>query len=302
MWEGMKYRDTYGRWEEKGEALALPPWGENRFRLLSLWDMLRFSADRFQHVMTALSAFSQLIRDSPQVESLPPETVEVLLQESEELFAQLPALGLRLSAVTAEEIKVLLRQDPSVAQLESLLSELMRRVHHELEFVLFLVVPADKYDFYQPPAPLFGQEVWDRFPSAIFDIGEAGKCFALDRYTACVFHLMRALEVCLAALARDLSVAYERGANWNKILNQVDKALKEKLQANSVEKALRWKEREEFYSGAAALLRTVKNAWRNSVSHTQYAYDEERARMVYQAVEGIMRHLATELQEKESTV
>ena len=42
---------------------------------------------------------------------------------------------------------------------------------------------------------LFGNFVEDHFPSASPEISEAGKCFALARYSATVFHLMRVLEI-----------------------------------------------------------------------------------------------------------
>ena len=43
-------------------------------------------------------------------------------------------------------------------------------------------------------------EVNDKFPSAAFDIDEAGKCLAIGRSTAAVFHLMRALETAIRAV------------------------------------------------------------------------------------------------------
>jgi hypothetical protein len=38
------------------------------------------------------------------------------------------------------------------------------------------------------------------------DADEAGKCFAVGRYTACVFHLMRIMERCVQKMGRDLGV------------------------------------------------------------------------------------------------
>src|ERR1700687_6353897 len=44
-------------------------------------------------------------------------------------------------------------------------------------------------------APPFGYDVAKAFPRASDDILEATKCYALERYTASVFHLMRAIEI-----------------------------------------------------------------------------------------------------------
>jgi hypothetical protein len=55
-------------------------------------------------------------------------------------------------------------------------------------------VPQDKLKFYNK-TDLFGDEFKTKFPSANVEIIEAGNCFAFDRFTACVFHLMRAMEI-----------------------------------------------------------------------------------------------------------
>jgi hypothetical protein len=42
---------------------------------------------------------------------------------------------------------------------------------------------------------LFGPEVTGAFPSSIDNIRNAGTCFAVEQYDACVFHLMRVFEL-----------------------------------------------------------------------------------------------------------
>ena len=61
-------------------------------------------------------------------------------------------------------------------------------------------VSAERSDFYLAHS-LFGGKVDSAFPSAHHDIGEAGTCYATDRNTACVMHLMRVLELGLSAFA-----------------------------------------------------------------------------------------------------
>src|SRR5262249_6091339 len=55
---------------------------------------------------------------------------------------------------------------------------------------------------------LFGEEVATKFVPANQDIEEAGKCLALSRGTATVFHLMRVMEAGLKALAKPLGIPY----------------------------------------------------------------------------------------------
>ena len=53
---------------------------------------------------------------------------------------------------------------------------------------------------------LVGPEVDQAFPSARDDIREVGNCLAADSNTAAVFHMMRAVEWALRALASDLGL------------------------------------------------------------------------------------------------
>jgi hypothetical protein len=56
----------------------------------------------------------------------------------------------------------------------------------------FFHVPKERVDFYNNKS-LCGELVAEKFPYAVPDIIEAGNCYALDRPTACVFHLMRVI-------------------------------------------------------------------------------------------------------------
>ena len=92
------------------------------------------------------------------------------------------------------------------------IAELDKLLRNELDYVRFFHVPDLKLDYYNAPA-LFGTEVKDHFPSATFDIKEAGNCYALSRNTACVFHLMRVLEIGLTVLGAVFGVSLAH-TNW----------------------------------------------------------------------------------------
>jgi hypothetical protein len=70
--------------------------------------------------------------------------------------------------------------------------EFESRFHDEIESISFIYIESSKMGFYDKPK-LFGQQVFDRFPSAEYDIVQAGNCFAFDCYTATVMHSMRVL-------------------------------------------------------------------------------------------------------------
>ena len=96
-------------------------------------------------------------------------------------------------ASCVEIIKLLDSEQTSKGRwLHSPTRELVKRIQVELQSKLFLYVPSQNGPFYQEP--LAGWEkTTSALPSAIFDIQEASKCLALQRNTACVFHLMRVM-------------------------------------------------------------------------------------------------------------
>jgi hypothetical protein len=80
----------------------------------------------------------------------------------------------------------------------------------ELESILCLRIAPEKVKFYQETKG-FGENVANRFPSAAFDIEEAGKCYACNRNTACVMHLARAVEVGLKSVMASLARIIHEG-------------------------------------------------------------------------------------------
>src|SRR5207245_2918398 len=74
---------------------------------------------------------------------------------------------------------------------------------------------------YHKANQLFGEPVEIKFPEVADDIKEAGKCLALDRSTATVFHLMRVLEVGVARFATKLKATIRTDQAWGLILGEV---------------------------------------------------------------------------------
>ncbi|CAM8622654.1 hypothetical protein [Sphingobium sp.] len=143
---------------------------------------------------------------------------------------------------------------------------------------------------FSPSSSLFGDQVEEKFPSSVYDIEEAGKCIAIGRYTACVMHLMRALEPALLALQTAVQVDVPK-EQWDQIINQIEAKIKE------IRKRTHSGGDEQWYSEAASHFRIIKNAWRNHAQHLHERYDEERAVAIYESIRAFMRHLATQLSE-----
>lgn len=204
-------------------------------------------------------------------------------------------LGLRtVSRQVARTKDCLERSDCDYGALKEKVSELRLRIQDELEGRHFLWV--EKSDFYRASREKFGEKVESKFPSTKVEIEEAGKCLALERNTACVFHLMRVMELGLRALGRSLkdpNLDPKRNPSWERILNRCDEQLRKPIRDRSPE----WRKDHHFFSEATANLRAVKDAWRNPTMHVEIHYDSGQAEDVFNAVKSFMRHLATKLSE-----
>jgi hypothetical protein len=163
--------------------------------------------------------------------------------------------------------------------------ELYNRMRDDLESELFVMISHSNKRYYEQTEPLFGEAVNVAFPTASLEIADAGKCRAFGRWTACVMHLMRALETPMNALAKRYDV--KPGQNWNTALNEIDAALK------SVTKSTVGPDAEQWASEASAHLRLIKNAWRNHAQHGNARYDEEQAVAIWGNVDSFMRTLAS---------
>ncbi len=166
---------------------------------------------------------------------------------------------------------------------------LKKRIDDELKNVEFFSLEPGRSSFVSDPY-LFGVKVFNRFPSAVLDVEEAGKCFAFSRFTACVFHLMRVVETGLRELGRSLndpSLDPKTNPNWERILKRCDDELKKPHADRTPE----WRNAPQFFAEATANLRAVKDAWRNPSLHVEISYDEDKCSELWNAVRAFMRHL-----------
>jgi hypothetical protein len=179
----------------------------------------------------------------------------------------------------------------------------------ELSKHKYLYVLTEKAEYVDCDA-LFGSKVTTAFPSAAFDIKHAGNCFAAECPTAAVFHLMRAVEWGLRALAahlgfrRDLRTRTKSGkvvytplawAEWEKILEALRNRVDERIV--KLKRGPRKQVYQEFYHPAIKDIAGFKEAWRNHVMHTRREYSPEDAGSVFVHVKSFMIILATRISE-----
>jgi hypothetical protein len=178
----------------------------------------------------------------------------------------------------------------SLRQFLEMQKNLYDRIIDELQERVTFQIESPRAVFYDDPAA-FGEDVSAAFPSATEDIREAAKCLALDRATACVMHLCRAVEVGLKVLAvKELNLPDRN--NWGRYLDDIQKELARRYKTSGTRTA-----DELFYSEVAAQIGHIKTAWRNPTMHVERIYTVERADEILAAVKSFMKHLAARVKE-----
>jgi hypothetical protein len=171
-------------------------------------------------------------------------------------------------------------------------------IETEIDLKLFYGIGAEHSNFMNTTCS-FGDQTALRFESALYDIDEAGKCLALGRSTAAVFHLMRVMEISIRSMARCLNVPdpirpAER--NWGVMIRKLREAMDRldkgtpRAWASPADRAL--------FDDACAYLEGVRNAWRNATMHIENRYTEEEADNIFKSVRIFTRKLAVRMDEE----
>jgi hypothetical protein len=186
---------------------------------------------------------------------------------------------------------------PNFSVIVSHLGQIVNSLWLELFARKFLFIQQNKVRFFEQEK-LFGDKVYAAFPSASFEIREAGSCIAADLNTAGVFHLMRAVEIGLRSLAIHLKAVKKseiEHLQWSTIIEQIESKIRPfKTMPKSKKKSAAL----EFYHGVMGEFYAFKDVWRNNVMHTKRNYNAHDALAVYSHVESFMQRLAENISEK----
>jgi hypothetical protein len=265
---------------------------ENPNRLVSLLDMLRFKAKAFVQTIDLVAQLTVGSADE-KVGAIHESALQHIYNSLERLESDLRDLELPLSATSAKRLKSNLSNAQKLNHYKFLIAELRTRIFDEIDNTFLLQISADKAKLYESLDP-FGEQVAKSFPSVCYDAIEAARCRALNRSTACVFHLMRVLEIGLKPFATRFNVPTDR-QNWHNIIEGIEKAIRK--MDEDPQRTKDWKDQQEFFAGAAMHFMFIKDAWRNYVAHARDKSTEEEAEKVFDNVRGFMQRLAMRLSE-----
>ena len=297
---------------EFAPSLPLQPWEVDPYKLISWFQMLQFSARSFFWCGRSLASIksdcylASITTPGGQAylavsRDLDDKAIAKALKMLDQVEEDFRNIGLRITADTIKDVTTELRNVQARHNFQWLIDQVKSieaLANKELEGKLFLYIPPERASaFPRKDAPLiFGNSVAQAFPSAGFDIFESGYCLGLSRGTACVFHLMRVLEVGLAALGNKFNVSLAH-TNWAPAIDEIERKIRN-MHKDPVWKNLPdCKEQQEFYSQAASHFGVLKDAWRNYTMHVRGFYTEEQADRISENVKDFMQKLSTKLSE-----
>ncbi len=215
-----------------------------------------------------------------------------------ELTSQLqPArLDLRLSLIYARGIQKKLSmvlRDPEISVPGGFASEIIKELRVLRDRIKDELLDRKAYYLTTEEAALleawkeqFGDEVLVKLPLAKDDLKEAAQCLAFNRPVACVFHLMRAMEIVLLRVGKHLGITIvDRNGKplmWGVIIERVR------------DRIAGWKDddKRRLWDELLLGLTAVKNCWRNPTMHPQRTYTQAEAELVFGAVKDFLKMTA----------
>ncbi|MCY3802833.1 MAG: hypothetical protein OXG06_00280 [Gammaproteobacteria bacterium] len=253
-------------------------------------------------VHKALAAYDLLVTLAQAAAQNPafyndPANVQELTAHLLDVKAQLERVDLERSAELAHDLHVVAFVGSELdTSRPGLANEVLARItrmgeciRRELERRTFYCLFPKEAEYITRGERAFGN-VPAVIPDACYDLDEAMKCLAFERSTACVFHLMRAMEYAARKAASHLNatVTNKHGEfiGWGPVVSNFrDKA--EALPKSDPNR--------EHWVCIAALLYAAKECWRNKAMHIGAKYTLEEAENVTEAVRVFMRQLAERL-------
>lgn len=266
-------------------------WMQCSFRLISLAEMVKVILKEIYECSESLKNVSLDVQKRKWTLRLS-DSLETFLKGFE---VKCKTLGLPATAGAARRLALCCAQPD---QLATTVCDRFIDLHDclwdELDTHLFLWVSYNRAENFNQDAPLFGNAVHERFPTASTDITEVGKCYACGRSTAAVMHCMRVLEHGLRALSAALQLPFGEGT-WKRSIQAIEKRIAV-LDSQAKQKTA-WKKKRQFYSEAATEFLWFKDAWRNYAAHGHEHYTDERAEKIVEHTRKFMQHLAERMSE-----
>ncbi len=271
---------------------------ENPYRLVklvSLLEILRANVDVYVAAafsITGAACFPQTLSNDVPYQQL--EKNLIRLREECDL------VGLDVTKSFLDDLLRALegvaRFDPERVGLSSKMLHIQETLIKELSQRVFLQVPNNRAALFDYPRNGW-DEVIEAFPDAVSDVEEMCRCFALSRYAASVFHSVQIIEHGLLKLGVFLEVNDPK-SGWTAVAGKLKKIVDTKHGERTPFQQSNFPLIEQLQGTVESL----KNAWRNKISHAQERlvvlsseFAPDTAEEIRLATRGFMRKLAVDL-------
>ena len=177
----------------------------------------------------------------------------------------------------------------TLSDISTRLQTLRETILRDLFRPLYLPASKDMLEFLDKKHP-FGEPAAKGFSECTEDIDEAHKCFAFERYTACVFHLGRAMERATHKLCKKVTGKTPSKDDWQGYLFKIEaviNAMPHKPKSAS--------DKRSHYMEARAFSMDFKEAWRNKTAHPKQTYTRSEALEIMSATRAFMNAVATKI-------
>jgi hypothetical protein len=139
---------------------------------------------------------------------------------------------------------------------------------------------------YEQNNSVIGDDVGSAFPDAAYDLSEGGKCLALGRSTATIFHLMRAMEIAVRVAGEKLGATVSNVHGdilpWGILVSNIKPKI-ESLQKGKIQ---------DEWLKIHSLLHSVNRAFRTKSAHPGQTYTQEEAENAFNATKSFMQEMA----------
>lgn len=246
---------------------------------------------------------AKLERENTERKNISAELADNRVSAIAAILPQLPLIrdectSLGMASSVAQINRFLASYASSPASMSAqLLMELSTRIHDDLEGRAFLALDFTEQELYKNPRKEWARVI-DRFPRAVDDIEEAGKCLSLERYAASIFHLMRLTEAAVIELGKVVDPS-DYKPQFSSVLKKIDTLVQKTKWQDWPESA---RPHKPLFVDVLPRLYAVKDSWRDKVSHfsehivpTEAIANREQARDIYNCTLSLMRLLADRL-------
>jgi hypothetical protein len=281
-------------------------------RLVTLLEIIQIHAQPYLTCLSGLQTDVNKLTQIEDEEDFWEDTVFVVAVHETLVYLddicsknELPVTGVLVSHVRRLMDVTLDKDDPlsQVAEMSLtvlLLSQYLERIRltliDELETKLLFQLPSNKKDWFENPTKNW-ENVIDRFPATVDEIEEMGKCFALSRYGAAVFHSLLVVEAGLIALGSVIGVTDPK-AGWDATTKKLNDLVQGGHPKYPASLPINFATCEQINQK----VQTMKHAWRNKVNHVagrlvvmRSDFAPDIAEEIVIATRGFMRTLATDI-------